>query len=238
MTSGRWTRITKLGPGGGQAARPVQWRTWRVRAMRRSKRFKSMARLSRTVRHLAARLWRAAPWLLIAALLLSASLLTSPAVQVHGIRRWTAITCAFVAPFAALLLEPPRRHHPSQATTFVAHVAVIALAAYAATEMVITRANSFYSVPLLTEGALLLFVLHAAQSALRRVSAPPTTAAPRAADGFVDGVRVLLIAFYVSTAATWRPVAAIAFVLALGFETFAVLFRTPGALARLVRTES
>jgi hypothetical protein len=195
-----------------------------------------MARLSRTARHLAARLWRAAPWLLIAALLLSASILTSP--QVYGIRRWAAIACALVAPLAALLLEPPRRRHPSQAATFVAYVAVIAVAAYAATEMVMTRANSFYSVSLLTEGALLLFVLHAAQSALRRVSAPPTTAAPRAADGFVDGVRVLLIAFSVSTAAAWRPVAAIAFVLALGFETFAVMFRAPGALARLVKGES
>lgn len=239
MTSGRWTRVAKDGLGGGLAARRVRWRTWRVRAMRRSKRFKSMARLSRSARHLAVRLWRAEPWLLIGALLLATSLLgASAADQVQGARMWAAIICAIAAPFAALVLEPPRRHHPSQTTTLAAYVAAMASAAYIARELVIPRANSFYSVSLLTEGALLLFALHAVQATMRRVSSQPVTAAPRAADAFVDGVRVLLVSFFISTALAWRPLAALAFVLALGFATIAVLFRTPGALAQLVRTES
>jgi hypothetical protein len=206
--------------------------------MRRSKRFKSMARLSRSVRHLGARLWRASPWLLIGALLLATSLGASAADQVQGARKWAAIICAVAAPFAALVLEPPRRHHPSQTTTLAAYLAAMVLAAYIARELLIPRANSFYSVSLLTEGALLLFALHAVQSTMRRVSSQPVTAAPRAADGFVDGVRVLLMSFFVCTALAWRPLAALAFVLALGFATIAVLFRTPGALAQLVRTES
>ena len=97
------------------------------------------------------------------------------------------------------------------------------------------RANAFYSVPLLTEGSVLLLALHAVQAAMRRISPPPTSAAPRVADALVDGVRVLLIALYVSTSLTWRPIAALSFVLALGFATFAVVFRSPGALATLVR---
>ena len=238
MTSGRWTRVAKDGLGGGLAARRVRWRTWRVRAMRRSKRFKSMARLSRSVRHLGTRLWRATPWLLIGALLLATSLGATPADQVQGARKWAAILCAVAAPFAALVLEPPRRHHPSQTATLAAYLGAMASAAYLARELVIPRANSFYSVSLLTEGALLLFALHAVQATMRRVSSQPVTAAPRAADAFVDGVRVLLISFFISTAFAWRPLAALAFVLALGFATIAVLFRTPGALAQLVRTES
>lgn len=206
--------------------------------MRRSKRFKSMARLSRSVRHLGARLWRAAPWLLIGALLLATSLLGgSVADQVQGARKWAAIICAVAAPLAALVLEPPHRHHPSQTTTLAAYLAAMALLAFLARELVIPRVNSFYSVSLLTEGALLLFGLHAVQAIMRRVSPEPVTAAPRAADAFVDGVRALLMSFFICTAMAWRPLAALAFVLALGFATIAVLFRTPGALAQLVRTE-
>ena len=206
--------------------------------MRRSKRFKSMARLSRTSRHLAARLWRASPWLLIAGVLLAASLLAPAADQVLGFRRWAALACALAAPVVSLILEPPRRAHPSQQSTALAYMVVVGLATYLASVIVIPRSNTFYSVSLLTEGALILFVLHATQAAMRHVSPPPATAAPRTADAFVDGVRVLLIGFFASTAANWLPIAALALVLAIGFGTLAVVFRAPNALAQLVKGES
>src|SRR5690606_40373026 len=122
--------------------------------------------------------------------------------------------------------------------TALAYVVVVGLATWVAGVIVIPRSNTFYSASLLIEGALLLFALHATQSAMRHVSPPPATAAPRTADAFVDGVRVLLIAFYASTAANWLPIAALALVLAIGFATFAVIFRAPSALSQLVRRES
>lgn len=202
--------------------------------MRRSHRFKSMARLSRTTRHLTARLWRAAPWLLIGALLLAAGITDGSA---DGLWRWAGLVCALAAPLAALLLEPPHRHHPSQGVTLLAFIAVMAAATWIASRFVIVRANSFYSVSLLTEGTLLLYVLHAAQSSMRRISPAPSAAAPRVADVLVDGVRSLLIAFYIATAIAWRPIAAVMFVVTLGFAILAVLFRTPGTLARLVTSD-
>lgn len=238
MRSGRWTRNPNEKLGRGLAARRLRWRSWRIRAMRRSKRFKSMARLSRTSRHLATRLWRASPWLLLAGVLLAASLTAPASDQVHGIRRWLALASAMVAPIISLILEPPRRAHPTQASTALAYAVVIGLATYVASVIVVPRSNTFYSVSLLIEGTLLLFALHAAQAALRHISPPPATAAPRTADAFVDGVRVLLIGFFASTAANWLPIAALALALALGFGTFAVIFRAPGALAQLVKRES
>jgi hypothetical protein len=203
--------------------------------MRRSKRFKSMARSARSTRRLFGRLWRAASWLLIAALLLAASLPGgSSAERAEGLWKWAAIASGFAAPFAAIALEPRRPRHPSQIFTFTAYLIVIAVAVVFAREWVLTRANSFYTAALLTEGALLLYILHAIQAVMRRISPPPTTAAPRAADAFVDGVRVLLIGFFVSSAVGWRPLAVIMLLLALGFAMFAVIFRSPGALARLV----
>jgi hypothetical protein len=203
--------------------------------MRRSKRFKSMARSARSTRRLIGRLWRAAPWLLIAALLLAASVPGGPAAErAHGLWKWAAIVSGLAAPVAGIALEPRRPRHPSQMITFAAYVIVIAVAACFARELVLTRANSFYTVALLTEGALLLYILHAVQAVMRRISPPPTTAAPRAADAFADGVRVLLIGFFASAAVGLRPVAVLILLLALGFATFAVIFRSPGALARLV----
>lgn len=225
---------------GNYARHRMRWRAWRVRAMRRSKRLQAMARFSRTLRRLVARVWRAAPWLLLGALLLATSLLAPPSLSqpIKGIIRWVAATCGILAPFAALLFEPPRTHQPSQSVTLVVHFIVMALVAWAATHIVIPQANVFYSVRLLMDGALLLYLLHVVQSAMRRVSPVPTTAAPRAADALIDGVRVLLLIFFLSTAILWRPVAALAFVLALAFAALALLFRSPGAVAQLVRTRS
>lgn len=222
------------------ARRRMSWRAWRVGAMRRSKRLQAMARFSRSMRRLAARVWRAAPWLLLGALLLATSVLTPAALSqdIDRIPRWVAVACAIIAPFAALLFEPPRRQQPSQSLTLVVHLAVMALVAYAATRIVIPQANNFYSVRLLMDGALLLYVLNAAQSAMRRVSPVPTTAAPRAADALMDGVRVLLILFFISAAILWRPVAALTLALALAFAVLALLFRSPGAVAHLARTRS
>ena len=238
MTADRWTSEGTGRLGGGVNARRVRWRAWRVRAMRRSRRVKSMARLSRTLRHLAARLWRAAPWLLMAGMLLSTSLLAPASERVEGGRWWAAIVCALAAPVFAIILEPPRRHHPSQRTTFVAYLVAIAAAAYVVNLIVVPQTNSFYSIALVTEGTLLLYALHVAQAAMRRISPAPATAAPRAADALIDGVRVLLLAFVGSTAVAWRPVAAVAFVLALGFAILALILRAPGALAQLVRTRA
>lgn len=158
--------------------------------------------------------------------------------RVTGVRWWAALVCAAAAPIFAILLEPPRRHHPSQRATFIAFLIAIAVAAHIASRVVIPQTNSFYSVALLTEGTVLLFALHLTQAAMRRISPPPTTAAPRAADALIDGVRALLLAFFTSTAMAWRPVAAVAFIIALGFAILAVILRAPGAVAQLVRSET
>jgi hypothetical protein len=183
------------------------------------------------------RVWHALPWLLLGALLLATSLLApgSLSQQISGIVRWTAIACAVAAPVAAARLYPPQRHDPSQLSTILVYLVTMGIAAYAGVRFVVPQANSFYSISLLTEGALLLFALNAVQSAMQRISPVSTTAAPRAADALVDGVRVLLIVFFLGTAILWRPVAALALVVALGFAALALLLRGPGAAASLVR---
>jgi hypothetical protein len=183
------------------------------------------------------RIWYATPWLLLGALLLATSLLAPASLsqQTNRILRWIAVGCALAAPLAALLLYPPRRHDPSRRSTILAYLVIMAIAAYASLRFVVPVANNFYSISLLTEGALLLYALHAVQAAMQRISPTPTTAAPRAADALIDGVRVLLIVFFLGSAILWRPVAALALVIALAFAALALLFRGPGAAVSLVR---
>jgi hypothetical protein len=194
-----------------------------------------MARLVQTTGTLTRRLWRAAPWVLIGGLLLSLGIRGGSSLgrDVEVWERWTALLLAAAAPAAALLLDPLKRPRPGRAVTFAAYAVAVATAGHFANGLVLTRANSFYSAALLTEGALLLLLLHAAQALLRRYSPPPATASPRAADSFVDGVRVLLLLFFASTALGLRPLSGIALLLSLGFASIAVLLRTPSALAHL-----
>lgn len=219
------------------ARRRMRWRLWRVGAMKRSRRLQAVARLSRSARLMSRRIWYAVPWLLLGGLLLAASLLAPASLshQIGGIFRWIAVACAVAAPLAALLLYPPRRHDPSQQSTILVYLAIMAITAYVALRFIVPVANNFYSISLLTEGALLLYALHAVQSAMQRISPSSTTAAPRAADALIDGVRVLLIVFFLGSAILWRPVAALALVIALAFAALAILFRGPGAAASLVR---
>ena len=219
------------------ARRRMRWRLWRVGAMKRSRRLQSAARLSRSARLMSRRVWHAVPWLLLSALLLATSLLSRPSLsqQISGILRWIAVACAVAAPLAALLLYPPRRHDPSQRSTLLVYLVITAISAYAGVRFVVPAANSFYSISLFTEGVLLLYGLHAVQSAMQRISPSPTTAAPRAADALIDGVRVLLIVVFLGSAILWRPVAALALAIALAFAALAILLRGPGAAASLVR---
>lgn len=205
--------------------------------MKRSKRLQAAARLSRSVRLMSMRTWHAVPWLLLGAMLLATSVLApmSLSQQLNGVVRWIAFACALAAPLAAFLLYPPRRHDPSLPSTIFVYLIAMGIAAYVGVRFVVPQANSFYSISLLTEGTLLLYALNAVQSAMQRISPVPTTAAPRAADALVDGVRVLLIVFFLGSAILWRPVAALALVVALGFAALALLFRGPGAVASLVR---
>ena len=220
-----------------RARRRMRWRLWRVGAMKRSRRLQSMARLSRSTRLMSRRIWYAVPWLLLGALLMATSLLAPAPLsqQINGVFRWISVACALAAPLAALLLYPPRRHDPSQRSTILVYLGIMAIAAYAGVRFVVPAANSFYSISLLTEGALLLYALHAVQSAMQRISPSPTTAAPRAADALIDGERVLLVVFFLGSAILWRPVAALALVIALAFAALALILRGPGAAASLVR---
>jgi hypothetical protein len=203
--------------------------------MRRSKRLKSMARAYRAGATLAARLWRGAPWILIGAILLALGVLgsTDLANEIAPIWRWPALLCAAAAPVAVVFVHRPQRRYPGRMVTGLAIALAIAAIGHVAATLILWRENSFYSAALLTEGALLLYALNAVQATLGRISPVAATAAPRAADAFMDGVTVLLIAFLGFTYAGLRPAAAVAFLLALGFAAFAVVFRTPGALARL-----
>ncbi|HSJ65262.1 MAG TPA: hypothetical protein VK922_15330 [Gemmatimonadaceae bacterium] len=203
--------------------------------MRRSKRLKSMARAYRAGATLAARLWRGAPWILTGSILLALGVLGSSdlASEIAPVWRWSALSCAAAAPVAAVYVHRRRRQHPGRLVTGLTIAITIAAIGHLAANLILWRENSFYSAALLTEGALLLFALTGIQAALGYMSPAATTAAPRAADAFMDGVTVLLIAFLGFTYAALRPAAAVAFLLALGFAAFAVVLRTPGALARI-----
>ena len=192
-----------------------------------------MARIVQATETLARRLWRAAPWLLSGALLLALAVPGGSVIgrEIDPWARWTALAGALVAPLAALFLDPPFRPRPGRTVTLASFAGVLAAVAHFVDRFVLTRANSFYSSALLTEGTLILLALHALQAIMRRYSPPPATAGPRAADSFVDGVRVLLMIFLLSTAVGLRPAAAVAFLLSLGFAGIAVLLRTPGALS-------
>jgi hypothetical protein len=194
-----------------------------------------MARIVQTAGTLGRRLWRAAPWLLAGALLLALAVPGEPVIgrQIDPWARWVALAGALAAPIAALVLDPPVRPRPGRPATLAAYAGAIAAVAHFVDRLVLTRANSFYSSALLTEGTLILLGLHAVQAVMRRVSPPPATAGPRAADSFVDAVRVLLLVFLLSTAVGLRPLAAVAFLLSLGFAAIAVLLRTPSALSTL-----
>lgn len=208
--------------------------------MRRSKRVKSMARAWRSAATLGARLWRAAPWLILGGILLAVGVLggTSMRGVVPVWLRWTALAAAAMAPLAALLLDPPRRPLPGSLATLGAYGALVAAIGYLSSELITTRVNTFYSASLLGEGALVLYALQALQAGMRRVAPPPDSAAPRAADAFIDGVRVMLLAMLVTTGANFLPLSVGAFFLGLWFALIAVVLRTPAALAALTRPRS
>jgi hypothetical protein len=207
--------------------------------MRRNRRIKSMARTVQAAGTLARRLWRATPWLLAGALLLALAVPGGAVIgrEIDPWARWMALAGAVVAPLAALALDPPFRPRPGRPVTLAAYAGVLAAVAHFVDRLVLTRANSFYSSALLAEGTLILLALHAMQAVMRRVSPPPATAGPRAADSFIDGVRVLLMIFLLTTAVGLRPAAAVALLLSLGFAAIAVLLRTPGALSTFANRE-
>ena len=196
-----------------------------------------MARIARVGGTLLARLRRAAPWLLIGGILLATGVLglTEMSGQISPWWSWMSLGCAAAAPVAAVLLDPPRRPTPGPWVTALVFAGAVAGIGHVAAALIVARANSFYSAALLAEGAVVLYLLNAAQAGLKRISPPPTTAAPRTADAFLDGVTVLLLIFLLATAAALRPAAAVAFLLALAFALIAVVFRTPGAAAQLAR---
>jgi hypothetical protein len=198
-----------------------------------------MARAYRAVAVLIARLWRSAPWLLVGGILLALGVLAvgGGAARAGAGWGWAALACSALAAPAALFFQPPRRPHPGPLITLTAYLFVVAAIGHLASQLIQARTNTFYSVALLTEGVLLLYSLTAVQAALRRISAPPTTAAPRAADAFMDGVSALLIAFLVGTAVALRPFAAVSFLLAIAFAALAVVLRAPGALARVAHVD-
>lgn len=205
--------------------------------MRRNRRFKSMARASRTVRQLAILLWPAAPWLILSALLFGLGVLGHGAAagDVDGVLRVAAIAGAVFAPIAAAALERRPARGPSPWAVLITFVLVAVSLGHVFERFVLSRANSFYTSTLVAEGALLLLGLHALQAAMRRLAPVPTTAGPRAADALLDGVRVLLIAFLLFTAVSLRPPAAGAFLIAIAFATIALLLRAPGVVAQLTR---
>lgn len=196
-----------------------------------------MARIARLGGTLVSRARRAAPWLLTGGILLATGVLglTEMSTRISPWWSWVSLGCAAVAPIAAVFFEPPRRPNPGPWLTGLVFAGAVAAIGHVASALIVARANAFYSAALLAEGAVLLYVLNAAQAGLKRMSPPPSTAAPRSADAFMDGVTVLLLLFLLATAVALRPAAAVAFLLALAFALIATVFRTPGAVAQLAR---
>lgn len=201
-----------------------------------------MARASRTARQLTLLVWTAAPWLILGALLLGIGLLGhgEHASDVSGTLRAATIVGALAAPFAAAAIDPrsfPPGRGPRPLAVLATFLLVMVGLAYLFEQFVLSRANAFYTAALVAEGTLLLLVLHAIQAIMRHFAGSPGGAGPRAADALIDGVRFLLLLFLAFTLVAFRPPAAVALLLALGFAFIAILMRVPGVMARLARPQ-
>lgn len=183
---------------------------------------------------LAAGLWRDVPYIALGLYLGAATVLDAGAwASVPDAMRLVGLAGAALAIGAPLAVEddPPG----VRGARLAVRALLIGAGTPAMAALVSARANSFFSAPLLLEGAIILLSLHLAQRALRRLSRRHDVAAPRAADALTDGVRMMLLGSVLLAAAAWRSLSAVAWFLALAFSILAIVLRAPEALASITR---